>query len=149
GFDVENADPNYSARAARIDFADVDDLLVVGRPIDDPAAGRCDGGDAGAGAGLGLWLAAGRRSGNPYSTLARVGQMTGRDAEGRGGARADVRVGRRRVQDDGPGGMGAGTGNQEPDDCECERAAAHGPSSKVVGPNVVFGVMSSVGAPVQ
>jgi len=45
--------------------------------------------------------------------------------------------------------MGAGTGNQETGDCEDERAAAHGPSSEVVGPNVVFGVMPRVGAPVQ
>ncbi len=45
--------------------------------------------------------------------------------------------------------MGAGTGTQEAGKYGCERAAAQGPSSEKVGPNVVFGVMPRVGAPVQ
>src|SRR5207247_1423969 len=80
------ADPNHGARAPRIDFADVDDLLVVRRPIDDPAAGRRDGRDPGAGPRFRLGLVAGRRSGNPDSALAGVGQMALAAAAGGGRA---------------------------------------------------------------
>jgi len=83
--------------------------------------------------------------------------MAGRNAQPRGGARAAIRldpsnvpVGGRRFQEDcSRGGVGAGTGTQEAGKYGCERAAAQGPSSEKVGPNVVFGVMPRVGAPVQ
>src|SRR5690349_5459911 len=147
GFDVENADPDYGARAARIDLANVHDLLVVGRPVDDPAAGGREWGDPGARSRLRFGLLAWRRSRNPDAALARLGQVAGRDAERRRGAGSAIHLGRsnvgirRRVEDDGSRGTGAGTGNEKPGDCDAEYAATHGLSSEMVGPNVVFGLM--------
>ena len=147
GFDIENANPDYGARAARIDLADVHDPLVVGRPVNDPAAGGCERGDPGARSGLRFGLLPGRRSGNPDPAFTGLGQMAGRDAERRRGAGSAIHLGRsnvgigRRVEDDGSRGTGAGTGNQQPGDCDGEYAAPHGLSSEMVGPNVVFGLM--------
>ncbi len=75
--------------------------------------------------------------------------MTGRDAEGRGGARAAIHLGPphipigrgRGVEDDGSHGVRAGTGNEETDNNGCDRAATQRTSSEMVGPNVVFGLM--------
>jgi len=79
--------------------------------------------------------------------------MAGGDAKRRRGARAPICLGpsnlRVRIQDDGSGGPGASTGNQETSKYGCERAASQGPSSEKVGPNVVFDVMPRVGVPVQ
>jgi len=147
GFDIENADPHYGARAARIDLADVHDLLVVGRPVDDPAAGGREGGDTGARSGLRFGLLAWRCSGNPDPAFTGLGQMAGRDAECRRGAGSAIHLGRsnigtgRRVEDDSSRGTCAGTRNHETGDCDGECAAPHDPSSEMVGPNVVFGLM--------
>src|SRR6266481_3655757 len=120
GFDIEDPDSDYGAGAARIDFAHMDDLFVVTRPVDDPAAGRREGRDTGARPGLGFRLATRRCSGNPDPAFTGLGQMTGRYAERGRGTRAAIHLGSphiptgsgrgRGVEDDGSHGVRAGTG---------------------------------------
>src|SRR5258706_82341 len=119
GFDIEDPDSDYGAGAARIDFAHMDDLLVVTRPVDDPAAGGRERRDTGARPGLGFRLVTRRCAGNPDPAFTRLGQMTGRDAERRSGTRTaiylwppHVPTGRGRgIEDDGSHGVRAGVGN--------------------------------------
>src|SRR5260370_18593048 len=113
GFDIENPDPGYGAAAARIDLAHVDDLFVVRRTVNDPAAGGCEGSDTIARPGLWLRLLTRRRPGNPDAALACLRQVTCWDAERCGGGWRPSNVGRRGgVRGGGSRGGGAGTGNQ-------------------------------------
>src|SRR5260370_20924482 len=135
GFDIENPDPGYGAAAARIDLAHVDDLFVVRRTVNDPAAGGCEGSDTIARPGLWLRLLTRRRPGNPDAALACLRQVTCWDAERCGGAGRPSNVARRGgVQDDGSRGVGAGTGNQETGEHGYGCAAAQVPPSEMVGP---------------
>ena len=91
---------------------------------------------------------AGWGAGDPHAAFAGVGQVAGRNAERRRGRRGrppDLRVGRG-TQHDRPGTAGA-AGQKTGDGYE--RKASQGPSSEKVGPNVVFHVMTRVGAPVH
>src|SRR5258708_37265410 len=91
GFDIENPDPGYGAAAARIDLAHMDDLFVVRRPVNDPAAGGCEGSDTVARPGLWLRLLTRRRPGNQYAALACLRQGTWWDA-GRHPGPENVRI---------------------------------------------------------
>src|SRR5947208_1828355 len=62
--ELPNAATHGGARPPAIDLAEPDDLLAVGRPIDDPGTRPRGGRDPGAGPRLRLGLVAGRRSGN-------------------------------------------------------------------------------------
>src|SRR5258708_7780549 len=102
GLDIEDPDPHDRTGAARIDFPYVHDFFIVGRPVDDPAAGGCQGGDPGAGPRLRLRLLTGRHSRNPDPALAWFRQVTWRDAERRPGCRGgpDLRTGGRVHEND-------------------------------------------------
>src|SRR5439155_11254467 len=65
GLDIEDPDPHHGAGQARIHLAHVYDFLVVGRPVDDPAAGGGEGGDPGAGPRLRFRLVTGGCPRNP------------------------------------------------------------------------------------
>lgn len=154
GLDVEYANAHHDAGAIGIHLAHVHEFAVVRGPVDDPAAGRRYSRDTGTGPGFWFRLMTRWRTGDPDAALARIRQMTGWDAEARGGVRFDpgVRVRLRNgVENDRSGGcMGACAGEQEADECRDVRAGGfQRPSSEMVGPNVVFVAMSSVGAHVQ
>src|SRR5438309_8844336 len=87
GLDVEDLDANHDPRAVLVDDAHVDELRFVGRPVQDPAARPRARNDAIAGPRLRSRLQTGRNPGDPHSTLAELGQVSGRHVESRGAHR--------------------------------------------------------------